>query len=625
MVSDRPILEMRDVSIEVGGRRVLTDVSFSVSPGRCVGLVGETGSGKSMACRVVTGLLERIGAKPVAGNATYLRRNILTLSQAEWRKLRGRDIALVPQSSLSGLSPVRRVGSQLEEAVGLLDPKANRRARALELLDQVHLRQGTDLLRRYPHELSGGMRQRVMIALALAGRPRLLVADEPTTALDVTVQRGVLRLLDEIRVENGLALIFVSHDLAVVESMAQDILVMYGGRIVESGTAQMVLEDPRHPYTRALLDAREVDPASGRYATIRSYNVNAASSSAGCSFAPRCWLAKPECIEVIPTLDEVSSGHRAACIRSDQTGALLRQPVHRSGNEPLPSASTPTVAPKQETPEGGEPPLMDVRGVTVLFAKDAPPAVADVTLQIVPGSATGIVGESGSGKTTLARLLVGALQPTIGEVLASGRPWASVARADPVRRSVQMVFQDPYGALNPYRTARETVAEVLSTWGISSRREAGARAAAVLAEVGLTPRSIDRRPTRLSGGECQRVGIARALACDPSVLVADEPTSSLDVSVQGQILNLLNSLRETRGLALVLISHDLAVVSHVTDEVLVMFEGRVIERGPTQEVFAQPREDYTRLLIDSILGRDGLTGPSPASFGGASGATSTSR
>ncbi len=529
------LIEVRDLGVTLAGRQVIRNVSFDIPRGGALALVGESGSGKTVTARVLTGLLSRIGGKVNSGTATFDGQDLVNANDSQWRKLRGRMVALVPQASLSSLDPVMRIGGQLAETIAELDPGTDIRLRSLELLDQVRLPRPAALLEAYPHELSGGMRQRLMIALALAGRPELIVADEPTTALDVTVQKDVLNLLGDLRKESGMGLLMIAHDLAVVGMVSESVAVMRGGELVEKGATTQVLGMPVHSYTQALLAAR------------------------------------PELAPVGTPL----------AVLDRETGALHRPTL------PV------LLRPRQSEP------IIRAEGVGMTYGKAKVPAMYPLDLEIAAGSAIGIVGESGSGKSTLGRILVGAQLPTEGTVLVKGKSWQEIKTYDPLRGAVQMIFQDPYGALTPWRTPRQIVAEVISRWQNIHGRAALEVAGDLLDDVGLPQQAMDRRPGGLSGGQCQRVGIARALACQPQVLVADEPTSSLDISAQAQILNLLMRLRAERNLALVIVSHDLAVIRHMTDEALVMQHGRVVERGASSGIFSAPGNDYTRQLVAS--------------------------
>ena len=532
----QPILSVRDLSVDLGGRQVLDEVSFELDTGGALALVGESGSGKTVTARSVLGLLDAIGGVVTGGQVLFAGQSVLGLSDRDWLRLRGRGLALVPQASLSSLDPIAKVGSQLRETIRTLDPGADSHARALELLDQVRLPRPAALLRNYPHELSGGMRQRVMIALALAGRPQLMVADEPTTALDVTVQSEILNLLTDLRHDTGMSLLIIAHDLAAVQQVAEHVAVMRAGRILETGRSEQVLSKPAHSYTQALLAAR---PESSKPGTPLAVLDRATGK-----------LTMPAAVEVFSTTSSAEVS-------------------------------------------------VELQDVEVTYRNATAPALAPFSLRVEPGSAIGIVGESGSGKTTLGRVVVGALEPTKGQVVLQGRPWRDITQKDPLRASIQMIFQDPYGSLTPWLTPRQAVAQVVRHWQGGSKKAALAAAGDLLDEVGLPAQTFDRLPSQMSGGQCQRVGIARALATGPSILVADEPTSSLDISSQAQILNLIMTLRASRNLALLLISHDLSVIRHMTDTTIVMRDGQVVEAGDSQSLFRTPQHDYTRRLIES--------------------------
>jgi peptide/nickel transport system ATP-binding protein len=532
------ILSVEDLSVRLAGRAILDSVSFDLEKGGALALVGESGSGKTVTARTVLGLLDSIGGEVTSGEVLFDGTSVLGLTTRDWLRLRGRRMALVPQASLSSLDPIARIGAQLAETIRTLDPGTDVQERSIELLEQVRLPRAKQLLRDYPHELSGGMRQRVMIALALAGRPQLIVADEPTTALDVTVQAGILDLLTELRRETGMSLLLIAHDLAVVERVAEHVAVMRAGRVLESGPSSMILSTPENPYTRALLAARPESSIPGTPLAVLDRATGL--------------LTMPE--PVVHDERSAASGNRIGIQLTD---------------------------------------------VEVTYRGASVPALAPFSATIEPGSAVGIVGESGSGKTTLGRVIVGSIAPTKGTALFDGRRWEDIKSSDPLRASIQMIFQDPYGSLTPWLTPRVAVAQVLRQWQRTSRKQSLAAAGELLDEVGLPEQAFDRLPGQLSGGQCQRVGIARALATRPSVIVADEPTSSLDISSQAQILNLLMTLRASRDLCLILISHDLSVVRHMTDSTIVMRDGRVVEAGPSEEIFHSPREEYTRHLVES--------------------------
>jgi peptide/nickel transport system ATP-binding protein len=525
------LLSLKGVSVELAGRTVIRDVSLDVARGESLALVGESGSGKTVTARVITGLIGRIGGQVTEGSMEF-DGQVIAQDDPAWSALRGRRIAMVPQASLSSLDPVVRVGNQISETVRALDPGANVAQRSRELLDHVHMPRIEEVLKSYPHELSGGMRQRVMIALALAGRPELMVADEPTTALDVTVQANILKLLGELRRETGMSLLMIAHDLAVVGLVSERVAVMRNGEILETGSTRDVLTNPRHAYTKALLAARPETSPPGLPLAVLDRSTGE--------------LRAPDAADAIETDSRT---------------------------------------------------IVSLSDVSVTFRHARKAAVAPISLEIKSGDSIGIVGESGSGKTTLGRMIVGALAPTSGTVLVDGHSWNGARTKSDRRREIQMIFQDPFGSLTPWRTPRDIVAEVLRRWHPLSRKAAAAAAGDLLDEVGLPLQAMDRRPGGLSGGQCQRVGIARALASEPKLIVADEPTSALDISAQAQILNLLMRLRATHGLALVLISHDLSVIRHMTDEAIVMRHGEVVEAGDSEGIFTSPREQYTKELM----------------------------
>ena len=530
-MTETPLLSLQDISVTLGDREVVRNVSLDIARGESLALVGESGSGKTVTARVITGLIDRIGGRVSSGQLRFDGK-VLEQDDPMWKSIRGKRIALVPQASLSSLDPVVRIGNQIAETIRALDPGANVGARSRELLNHVHMPRIDAILKSYPHELSGGMRQRVMIALALAGRPELMVADEPTTALDVTVQANILKLLGELRAETGMSLLMIAHDLAVVGLVSERVAVMRNGEILETGATRAVLSEPTQPYTRALLAARPETSAPG---------------------AP------------LAVLDRMTGELRA----------------------PAAAESVPT---DQRT-------IVSMTNVSMTFRNATAPAVAAMSLDIRSGDSIGIVGESGSGKTTLGRMIVGALTPTGGTVTVDGRPWTGTLTKSSRRREIQMIFQDPYGSLTPWRTPRETVAEVIRRWNRVSKRQSLSAAGELLDDVGLPLQAMDRKPAGLSGGQCQRVGIARALASEPKLIVADEPTSALDISAQAQILNLLMRLRATHGLSLVLISHDLSVIRHMTDHALVMRNGEVVEAGDAEQLFARPQHPYTKDLM----------------------------
>ncbi|MFJ3671586.1 dipeptide ABC transporter ATP-binding protein [Streptomyces sp. NPDC090106] len=597
------LLDIDGLDVSFGPLRAVRDVSLTLDRGECLALVGESGSGKSVTARTLAGLAGR-GAAVTARRLDFDGTDLLTLKEPGWRSVRGRRIGLVLQDALSSLDPLRRVGAEIAEPLRThrLLPRPELRPRVLSLLDDVGVPEAARRSRQYPHELSGGLRQRALIASAVAAGPDLLIADEPTTALDVTVQAQVLALLNKLR-GDGTALLLISHDLSVVAGIADRVAVMYGGRIVEQGPVGQVLSDPRHPYTRALLDAVPATHAKGtRLSTPLPPRTPAGPD--GCAYATRCARADDTC--------------RAALPERDTDGSLCHHPL--TGPTPLPAPTTPAVAaPRAATaphPGVAGRPLIEAEHLTKTYrAPDGSTyhAVHDVSLTLDRGETLGIVGESGSGKTTVARILLGLTEPDEGTVHFDGTPWTRVPERArrPLRRRVQAVQQDPLGSFDPRYDVERVIGEAVALTGDRGTRDRRARVTALLDQVGLPASVLHRRTRDLSGGQRQRVAIARALAPAPDLVVCDEPVSALDVSVQAQILDLLDDLRAETGVALLFISHDLGVVHHISDRVLVMHHGRVVESGDVRSVFHQPADPYTRQLLAAVPGGDFAPAPAP--------------
>jgi peptide/nickel transport system ATP-binding protein len=578
------VLEVRGLRTEfatdAGVVRAVNDVSITVPRGKVVGVVGESGSGKSVTARSILRMVNPPG-RIVAGELLFDGRDLLTLSEKDMLGIRGSEIAMVFQDPQSALNPVMTVGDQIAEAMTVHGVgKRAARTRALDLLRQVGIPDAARRIDDYPHQFSGGMRQRVVIAIALAGEPSLLIADEPTTALDVTIQAQILRLLGRLRDELGIAVLMITHDMGVVAETCDDVVVMYGGRVVEQGPVDIVFKRQEHPYTADLLKAMpRLDAGDrGRLPAIPGAPPDPAALPAGCAFHPRCRLAEDRCRTEIPVLSG-TGGHVAACWVT-QRGAVI---------PPL----APAEAAAHTRVEVGEKPLLEVEDLRVdvaserrgLFRKPEPVyAVDGVSLSVAGGETLGLVGESGCGKSTLARTVVGITKPTAGAI-----------RVD---TGVQYVFQDPYASLNPRRTVRQSIDEALEMRGVP-RAERGVEASELMRRVGLGDGHLDRYPHAFSGGQRQRIGIARALAVRPRVLILDEPVSALDVSIQAQIINLLEELRDDLGLGYLFIAHDLSVVRHLSDRVAVMYLGRIVETGPVEAVYSTPGHPYTVALMSS--------------------------
>ena len=608
-----PILDIRHLTTRLPTRRgtltVVDDVSFTLRAGECFGIVGESGSGKSMTCRSILGLVPRVG-RAAAGEIGYGGRNLRTLSEPELNRIRGADIAMIVQDAITALNPVRRIGEQITEAMidhGLARRGADARQKALELMRKVGIPDPEARLDDYPHQFSGGMCQRVVIATALAGSPRVLLADEPTTALDVTIQHQILKLLSQLQADLQLSLVLVTHDMGVVAQTCQRVAVMYGGQIVELAETAALFRSPRHPYTAGLLDCvPRAGAAIGRLRPIQGMPPDLLAPPPGCRFAPRCRLAGPECRTGAFPLREVAPGHFSACIRHGQLQhpGTTASAAGSGGKAVAPSAAS--------APEARMPPLLDVRGLSKIYVganglldrlarRPAVRLVAvnDVSFTVEAGEILGVVGESGSGKTTLGRTLLRLLEPTAGEVRYGGVDLLALphGRMRAARRRMQMIFQDPYSSLNPRLTVRAMLSEALRFHKVVPRAQVETRVIELLELVGLPADAIDRHPRHFSGGQRQRLGIARALAVEPKFIVADEPLSAVDVSVQAQIMNLLLELRERLGLTLLFITHDLSVVRYVSTRVAVMYLGRIVEIAPTATLFREARHPYTQGLL----------------------------
>ncbi|MFF3501779.1 dipeptide ABC transporter ATP-binding protein [Streptomyces sp. NPDC003247] len=593
-----PLLSVEglDVTFRRGGQvRAVRDVSFTLGRGECLAVVGESGSGKSVTARTLLGLTGA-HATVAARRLDFDGVDLTALSEREWRAVRGRRIGLVLQDALVSLDPLRTVGAEIRETLHThgLARGAEARERSLALLSDAGIPDPARRAAEYPHQLSGGLRQRALISSALSGAPELLVADEPTTALDVTVQAQILDLLGRL-VGEGTALLLISHDLAVVARLADRVAVMYGGLVVEQGPARDVLKDPRHPYTRALLAAVPTFGSKGNALSVAAPARGEAAGPGGCPYAARCAAADARCRAELPVAAAADDGHLTLCWHPDAplppAAPAVRRPVATAGREP--GAAAP-----------GEP-LLDVRGVSKRFRAPGGgswTAVSEVSFRIAAGETLGLVGESGSGKTTTARIVLGLVEPDEGSVRFEGEPWSGLPERERRARRprLQVVHQDPLGSFDPRHSVRGIVAEAVGRAGVPRGRVRSARVTELLGQVGLSARVQERRPSELSGGQRQRVAIARALATRPRLIVCDEPVSALDVSIQAQVLDLLAELQRELGVALLFISHDLGVVHHVSDRVIVMKDGRLVETGDVGQIFDSPAHPYTRELLAAL-------------------------
>lgn len=559
---------------------ILTDIALELEAGQVMGVVGESGSGKSTLGLALLGAA-RPGARIAAGEVWVDGTSVLSLDEPELRRARREIIAAVAQDPATALNPSIRIGTQLREGLGR---RAGSEDRAREALQSVGLPSTEAFLRRKPAQLSGGQQQRVAIAAAVAAHPRVIVLDEPTTGLDVSTQKRVLELISGMCRERGLAAVFVTHDLAVVAEIADQVTVLYGGEAVECGAATEVLTVPAHPYTRALIAALPSAQRRHRLRPLPGRSPDPAERAGGCIFVERCPIAIPVCRIEAPAAVPTAAG-AARCHRAD---------------EAVPArVALPSLAPRSAELDAAAPALT-VRGLTAQHGRD--PVLRDIGLEVRAGECLAIVGESGSGKTTLSRCLVGLHPQHSGEIrLGEGRLAASVAeRSDAERRRLQYIFQNPFGSLNPRRSVGGALGSVLSlVHGV--RGQAGkSRAAEALERVELSAQLIDRYPADLSGGQRQRVAIARALLADPDVLICDEVTSALDVSVQAAIVELLRGFLGD-GLSMLFVTHNLAVVRSIADSVAVLYRGRIVEAGPSEQVLDAPRHPVTAALRDDTL------------------------
>lgn len=620
----RPLLDIQHLSIDFatkqGAIRAITDVSLQIQPGETVCLVGESGSGKTITSKSVLRLLDYENGRIAAGSISFNGMNITALTEKELRSLRGKKIAMIFQEPMSAFDPVFTIGSQITEVIlsQKTGTKKQAQERAIHLLQRVGIPEPALRMKQYPNELSGGMLQRAMIAMALACGPELLIADEPTTALDVTIQAQILHLLQELKTEFQMSILLITHDMGIAAEMADRILVMYAGQVVEQATVQQLFELPHHPYTRGLLQSiTTLDSEHGaKLYSIEGTIPSLAELPSGCRFHPRCPYATDRCVKDSPPLFHVN-GRQSACWYAEE---LIQEPDWKT-SEPathFPAASQPVVN-IHSTP-GNEREhehsqfkanLIEVEQLSKLYPIQKSlltrpasfiHAVDNVSFSIRQGETFGLVGESGSGKSTLGRLILHLEDATAGKVRFQGN---EVTKQDSVgllraRRNMQMIFQDPYGSVNPRWKVGDIIAEPLKVHRSVSARERRGRVEELLQSVGLNPGWYDRYPHEFSGGQRQRIGIARAIALNPQFILADEAVSALDVSVQAQIINLLQDLQQERGLTYLFIAHGLNIVRHISDRIGVMYLGKLVEVAPSEELFKHPFHHYTKGLISSI-------------------------
>jgi peptide/nickel transport system ATP-binding protein len=576
-------LSVRDLRVCLLARDVdvVDEITFEVSAGEILGLVGESGSGKTTIGLALLGFARK-GLRIASGEVVLDGRNLLDLSSTEIEELRGVSVAYVPQDPASALNPALRIGTQIREVLNVHpDVTDDPEARIQEVLEEVDLPTEAEYLRRYPHQLSGGQQQRVALAMAFACRPSLIVLDEPTTGLDVSTQRHVLDTVRRLCSSHGVAGVYVSHDLAVVGGLVSDVAVLYAGRVVEMGPAPQVFGRPAHPYTRALLAAIPEPERSEALEGIPGQPPRPGQRPAGCFFQARCEFRQPACAKPPPVVQV--GGRDVRCIRPDDVVKAGKE--HGGELQPISSNGSP---------------LLRVEEVSAFYREEA--ALENVSLAVESRACTAVVGESGSGKTTLARCIAGLHQDFKGSIELGGVELApgTGARDKETLRRVQLVFQNPYTSLNPRRTIGDLVAQPLEHFFDLKKSETTKRASSALEAVSLASEVMGRYPDELSGGERQRVAIARALVVEPELLICDEVTSALDVSVQAVIVELLRTLQEERGLSMLFITHNLALVRSIAQYAVVLANGRVVEQGLVDDVLDRPKNPYTIGLMDDV-------------------------
>jgi peptide/nickel transport system ATP-binding protein len=609
-----PLLEIEDLHTEIRLRsatvHALEGVSLNVEAGECLGIVGESGSGKTMTALSVMQLLPP-GGHIVGGTVTLAGQDLTALGDDGMRHVRGNEIGMIFQDPMTSLNPTMTVGDQIAETVLLhrgADTKTAR-ARAVEVLGLVGMPRPAERVGNYPHQLSGGMRQRVMIAMALACEPKLLIADEPTTALDVTIQKQILELIDDLRRRLGMAVILVTHDLGVIAGRADRAAVMYAGKVMETTSTMRLFANPRHPYTEALFGAL---PEKAADVTQRLYSIpgmppDLTQPPKACRFAARCRYVQDRCRETEPALEGDAWDHAFRCFfpvgtagdDTDVTRLQVREMDHVTREHAI-------------TNGDGQQPLLRTDGLVKNFSVTSGAvlqrkvgevsAVAGVSFAIRPGQTFGMVGESGCGKTTIGRLIAGLEKVSDGSIILDGEDLTKLSRRERRRRSpkIQLMFQDSYASMDPRMRVGPILREPLAIQRIGSHQEQRDKIAAILDEVGLPRAAVERYPHEFSGGQRQRLGLARALILRPALVVADEPVSALDVSIQAQILNLMLDLQRDLGLTYLFISHDLSVVRYVSENIGVMYLGKMVEVGPADDVYYRPVHPYTRGLIDTV-------------------------
>ncbi|MBI5560617.1 MAG: ABC transporter ATP-binding protein [Deltaproteobacteria bacterium] len=618
-----PVLEVKNLKTyfrtPFGLGKAVDGISFSIGKGETFALVGESGCGKSVTALSIMQLVPGPHGFIAEGECFLNGKEITGLSESEKRKIRGNNISMIFQEPMTSLNPVFTIGEQIVEAVKLHHKKSSREARdiAVGMLGKVRLKSPETLFKEYPHRLSGGMRQRVMIAMALACKPDLLIADEPTTSLDVTIQREILNLIKELQTEMFASVLLISHNLAVVFENANRVGVMYGGKIVEMSGTKDIFRNPMHPYTIKLLRAAPgVEKRTKPLDTIPGAVPASVDFPAGCRFSGRCHREMEGCAAMEPPLYGRENSHLVTHLVTHLAAHLvachLYDPGFMSKPYSRPLGKIPEAAPLPALPHKDRETLLTVKGLKYYYPVKKGilkkttgylRAVDGIDLTVRKGSTLALVGESGCGKTTAGKAILKLIEPTEGNVIFKGCDITRLSGRGllPYRSLMQIIFQDPYSSLDPRMMAGDIIEEGLKSLkpglGKKSRKE---RVSRVLDMVGLTPDMRNRYPHEFSGGQRQRIGIARVLAVEPEFIVCDEATSSLDVSVQAQILNLLKSIQQDFGLSFLFITHDLSIVEYMADEVAVMYDGKIVESGTVEEIFTNPKEEYTKRLLLAV-------------------------
>lgn len=613
MRSNEPLLEVKNLKTQFetdrGTVNAVNGVNFKIEKGETFGLVGESGAGKSVTSLSIMDLVDSPG-HIANGEIYYKGKDLLSLSEEEIRDYRGNEIAMIFQDPMTSLNPAFTVGEQISDVIieHMNINRSDARNKAVELLSDVGIPDASERIDDYPHQFSGGMRQRALIAMSLSCNPDLLIADEPTTALDVTIQAQIIDLLKDLQEDYNMSILLITHDMGVISEICDTVAVMYAGKIVEKGSLEDLFKSPKHPYTIGLIKSiPRIGDNRQRLETIEGTMPDLIDTPSGCSFRDRCPHAIDECARTEPSLEPTSNSrnHTAACIRTGEINyediVEIRQ--NPSGNsQRVPERdSEKHIVNVENLKKYFEPESQSLR--EKLFDRKYVHAVDDISMTINEGECLGLVGESGCGKTTLGRTLIRLYEPDDGTVLYAGE---NITKKDKkqmkdIRSDLQIIFQDPFSSLNPRKTIKNIIGRPIEIHGnIGGKKEKRERVVELLDRVGLKESHLDRYPHEFSGGQKQRIGIARALAVKPDFIVCDEPVSALDVSVQSQILNLMSELQDELGITYLFIAHDLNVVQHISDRIAVMYLGEIIEMGTVQDIFEPPHHPYTEMLLSAI-------------------------